>query len=187
MIRVGLVGLGGIAGIHILAYKQLENVKIVAACDSQGREAKSYPLIRDEEVAIYSDLTEMLDSEELDMIEAYNTAKSEMTKGKSAAKRTAAEEQVKAMTETIAPLYIKAMEYLKENAFDLEKECGYQEWDEATTARVNRYLDAVIRMEDPKIPTATTAAEPAQSEMPTPDEIRDPMMDMVAGNDGVPF
>jgi predicted dehydrogenase len=63
------VGLGGIAGIHILAYKRLENVKIVAACDSQGREAKSYPLIRDEGVAIYSDLTEMLDSEELDMID----------------------------------------------------------------------------------------------------------------------
>lgn len=133
------------------------------------------------------DGTAFFTDEELDMIEAYNTAKSEMTKGKSAAKRTAAEEQVKAMTETIAPLYIKAMEYLKENAFDLEKECGYQEWDEATTARVNRYLDAVIRMEDPKIPTATTVAEPAQSEAPASDEIHDPMMDMVAGSDGVPF
>ena len=69
MIRVGIVGLGGIAGIHLLAYRRIENVKIVAVCDALGAAARSYPLIEGEGIALYSDIREMLDAEELDVLD----------------------------------------------------------------------------------------------------------------------
>ena len=70
MVRVGIAGLGGIAGIHIAAYNRLDDVKIVAVCDSLGTEARSYPLIRDRaDIKLYSDAVAMLDAEELDVLD----------------------------------------------------------------------------------------------------------------------
>jgi hypothetical protein len=74
----------------------------------------------------------------------------------------------------IKALYQKAFDYLKENAFDLEKECGYQEWDEATALRVEKYLAAVVAMQDPKIAEVTPDA---QAEEPV--SFADPMMEMM--------
>ena len=77
-------------------------------------------------------------------------------------------------------------------AFDLEKECGFQEWDEATTARVNRYLAAVVAMQDPKVAVVgDTVAEPApMRESVAPDFTADPMgamMGTAATPEDLPF
>lgn len=68
-IRIGLVGLGGIAGIHIASYKRIESVELVAAADALGKEARSYPMIADSNVTVYSSYKEMIEKEELDAID----------------------------------------------------------------------------------------------------------------------
>ena len=69
MLRIGLVGLGGIAAVHICAYRRLEDVKIVAAVDSMGKGARSYPLIADSGVTLYDSIDDMLMCEELDAVD----------------------------------------------------------------------------------------------------------------------
>lgn len=69
MIRIGIVGLGGIAGIHISAYRRIGGIKIVAVCDALGTAARSYPLIEGEGITLYSDIQSMLDAEELDVLD----------------------------------------------------------------------------------------------------------------------
>ena len=39
---------------------------------------------------------------------------------------------------------------MKENAIDIVEECAYKEWDENTTNRVNKWIEAVLDMQDPK-------------------------------------
>jgi hypothetical protein len=108
------------------------------------------------------DGTPLFTDEELETIDAYATARNEVAKAKSETKKKAAMDQVQTMMNgPIRDLYQKAYDYLKENAFDLEKECGYQEWDEATAARVEKYLAAVVAMQDPKIPTVVAYTEAA--------------------------
>lgn len=106
----------------------------------------------------------LFNDEELELIDAFVTARAEVTKGKSAAKREAAAKQVEEMTPQIKELYKKATDYVRENAIDLSKECGYQEWDEATATRVQNWIDAVAKLQDPQNPVseaATTFDEPA--------------------------
>ena len=69
MIKVGLVGLGGVAGIHICAYDRIENATIVAAVDALGEAAKSYRLAKDRGAKLYTDFEKMLECEELDLID----------------------------------------------------------------------------------------------------------------------
>lgn len=134
------------------------------------------------------DGTPLFDEAELETIDAIASARTELTKAKTAAKKEAAQNTINELAPTIRTLYEKALNYLKEVAFDLESECGYQEWDEATTVRVNRYLDAVLKMRDPKI--ADTGSTPEFTD--TPVEVStDPvsaMMEATGGNlNDLPF
>lgn len=96
------------------------------------------------------DGTPMFSDEEVELIEAYDRALKDSLKAKTDAKKEAAKKMIDDLSPKIRPLYQKAVDYLKENAFDLEKEVGYQPWDEATTGRVNAWLDTVLQMKDPK-------------------------------------
>ena len=69
MVKVGLVGLGGVAGIHICAYDRIKNAKIVAVADALGESAKSYQLAKARGAKLYTDFKKMLESEELDAID----------------------------------------------------------------------------------------------------------------------
>ena len=69
MLKVALIGLGGIAAVHICAYKRLEGVQIVAAADAMGEGARSYPLIKDTAVRLYSDAKDMLEHEDIDIVD----------------------------------------------------------------------------------------------------------------------
>lgn len=122
------------------------------------------------------DGTPLFDEAELETIDAFVTARNEIVKAKAAAKKELAQQKVEELKPAMRELYQKAIDYLKENAFDLEKECGYQEWDEATTARVERYLDAVANMRDPKAGDnsqadlfETPSAAPAETAMVSDD------------------
>ena len=96
------------------------------------------------------DGTPLFEESELEIIDSYVTANAELAKAKTEAKKAAAQKSVEELYEPIKNLYKKAMDYLKENSLDLVEECAYKEWDEATTNRVNAWINTVVAMQDPK-------------------------------------
>ncbi len=64
MLKVGLIGVGGISGAHIPAWLNLEGVELVALCDVRPEQMEKYPDIRH-----YTDFDEMLKNEELDILD----------------------------------------------------------------------------------------------------------------------
>ena len=107
---------------------------------------------------IKTDGTQLFTDEELELIENFNNARNDVAKAKTEKKRAEAQALINENTPAIRELYVKAIEYLKANALDLVKECTYQPWDEATTARVQNWIEIVDAMEDP----ATVSSAPAQ-------------------------
>jgi len=64
MLRVGLVGVGGISGAHIPAWNKMEETQLVAICDVRPEQMEKYS-----DVAKYTDFDEMLEKEELDILD----------------------------------------------------------------------------------------------------------------------
>jgi hypothetical protein len=134
------------------------------------------------------DGTPLFEDAELETIDAFVTAKAEAAKAKTAAKKEAAMKTITDLTPAIKDLYKKSLDYLKENSFDLVEECGYKDWDEATTARVQRWIDNVVAMQNPK--TTASVAPTAVPTTPTVDVTEDPvatMMGMGGDDDALPF
>lgn len=64
MLKVGLVGVGGISGAHIPAWDEMEDTELVALCDIRSERMKKY-----ENKHHYTDFDEMLENEKLDIID----------------------------------------------------------------------------------------------------------------------
>lgn len=64
MLKVGLVGVGGISGAHIPAWENRKDAELVALCDIRAERLEQYPDKRH-----YSDFVEMLNNEKLDIID----------------------------------------------------------------------------------------------------------------------
>lgn len=64
MLKIGLVGVGGISGAHIPAWRNLEGVELVALCDIRTERLELYPDIKH-----YTDFDEMLANEKLDILD----------------------------------------------------------------------------------------------------------------------
>ncbi len=64
MLKVGLVGVGGISGAHIPAWDKMEDAELVALCDIRPERMDNYPDKRH-----YTDFDEMLANEELDILD----------------------------------------------------------------------------------------------------------------------
>lgn len=64
MLKVGLVGVGGISGAHIPAWEAMENVELTALCDVRTERLALYPDKRH-----YTDFEEMLKKEQLDILD----------------------------------------------------------------------------------------------------------------------
>lgn len=106
----------------------------------------------------------MFDDEQLDFISKYETAKSKLAESKAKLEKAKTAKQKSDLEGVIAkcekfiadnqealkPLYRIALNYLKENTFDIVDECGYHEWDAALTVRVNNWLTVVNAMKDPQ-------------------------------------
>lgn len=139
------------------------------------------------------DGTPLFEESELETIDAFVTAKAEMAKAKTAAKKEAAAKTVTDLTPAIKELYLKSMNYLKENSFDLVDECGYKDWDEATEKRVADWISLVVNMCNPAttsiaaVAPAENSVAPAKAES-TASEV-DAMMNMEGGDkiDELPF
>ena len=69
MIKIGIIGLGGISGAHLAAYRRYpEGAKIVAAADGKGKEAYSFGMLP-ADATLYIDYKEMIECEELDAVD----------------------------------------------------------------------------------------------------------------------
>lgn len=69
MIRVGLVGLGGVSKVHIDAYRELPDVTLVAAADITGEAAKSYGQLEGTGARLYTSLDDLLENEKIDVLD----------------------------------------------------------------------------------------------------------------------
>ena len=82
------------------------------------------------------------------------------------------------------------MDYLKENSLDLVEECGYTEWDEATTKRVTNWINTVATMQDPKVSTVNEVAETVVANV-TEDAPKvdptDPFAEVASEDENLPF
>ena len=75
--------------------------------------------------------------------------------------------------------------FIKENSFDIVKECGYNDWDEETTRRVMAWIENVSNMRDPKQAQVATPTSTFEAQVPTQEIPADPISDMMG--DGCPF
>ena len=64
MLKVGLVGVGGISGAHIPAWEEMKNAELVALCDIRPERMEKYSGKR-----CYTDFDEMLAKEEIDILD----------------------------------------------------------------------------------------------------------------------
>ena len=64
MLKVGLVGVGGISGAHIPAWQSMEDVELVALCDVRPEQMTRYP-----ELHQYTNMDDMLAKEQLDILD----------------------------------------------------------------------------------------------------------------------
>ncbi len=64
MLKVALVGVGGISGAHIPAWESMADTELVALCDIRPEQMEKYP-----EKRRYTDFDEMLEKEEIDILD----------------------------------------------------------------------------------------------------------------------
>ncbi len=64
MLKIALVGVGGISGAHIPAWDEMENAELVALCDIRPERMEKYESKRH-----YTDFDEMLNNEEIDILD----------------------------------------------------------------------------------------------------------------------
>lgn len=64
MLKVGVLGVGGISGAHIPTWLEMNETELVAMCDIRPEQMEKYP-----EVNHYVDFDEMLEKEELDILD----------------------------------------------------------------------------------------------------------------------
>lgn len=67
MIRIGIVGTGGMAGGHAEAFRRIRGCKLVAACDIHRKVARAFAR-RYGIAEVYTDIDEMLASSEIDAV-----------------------------------------------------------------------------------------------------------------------
>lgn len=64
MLKVGMVGIGGISGAHIPAWDAMEETHLTALCDIRPERLEAYP-----DKHLYTDFEEMLKGEQLDILD----------------------------------------------------------------------------------------------------------------------
>ena len=118
---------------------------------------------------IKTDGTQLFEDAELETIETFVSAKAALAKGKTPAQKEKATAQIEELKPTMRELYSKALAYMKENAIDIEKEVGFQEWSEPLTKRVNNWLKTVLNMQNPKTTfSVVTPVEQTTVQVETP-------------------
>ena len=64
MMKIALVGVGGISGAHIPAWNSMQDAELVALCDIRPEQMEKYP-----EQRHYTDFDQMLEAEQIDILD----------------------------------------------------------------------------------------------------------------------
>lgn len=64
MLKVAVVGVGGISGAHIPVWEEMEDAELIALCDIRPEQMEKY-----ENIKHYTDFEEMLNNEEIDILD----------------------------------------------------------------------------------------------------------------------
>lgn len=107
------------------------------------------------------DGTQLLTDEEYDVVTRYDELKSGIAKARTATDKAKKTEEAKSLVPEIKEIYKKVLDYLKENAPDLQEECGYKPWNEELTVRVNAWIEKVLRGENPAQSTTVSVSTAA--------------------------
>lgn len=131
------------------------------------------------------DGTPLFSDEEIEMIENYGKARQDIIKAKSEAKKAAAVKMVEDMNQDIRALYEKAINYLREVSINLVDECAFKPWDDETKARVDRWIENVLAMNDTQV---SSKKNEKNNPSPVTDmESPDPISSMMGDDDDLPF
>lgn len=114
------------------------------------------------------DGTPMFTDDELDSIMEYFDAKKVFSNPKSTQKKKDdAKKKCEGLVEQIKPLMQRALDVIKENALDLEKEFGYREPDAEKSERGAKWLRAVLSFNDPQTYVEQTQTKTLTEATPT--------------------
>lgn len=106
---------------------------------------------------IKTDGTPLLTDEEVELVDTYVTAINDSQNGKTEKKRKDGLAKIESVKSQIRPIYEKVIMYVKDNLkdatngepLDIQKYCGYQEWDDETKEFVNRFTEMTDACVDP--------------------------------------
>lgn len=162
---------GRTAPVNLLDYLfgPILNINVQAGPDGDIRrtnynlcdfESDPCPIIKTDGTPLFSD-------EEIEIIENYDRAKKDYLKIKNDAKKTQKAKDdklavVQSLVDGVKPLMQKAIDYVKENACDIEEVCGYHEWSDELKTRVQNWISKVVNMQDPKGAVVETFASATQ-------------------------
>ena len=68
MLKVGLIGIGGIGAVHAKAYNSLKN-KVTLTAIADFNEEKAKEIAKESGATVYRDAKEMLEREQLDLVD----------------------------------------------------------------------------------------------------------------------
>lgn len=132
-----------------------------------------YPIIKTDGTPLFSD-------EEIELIEKYNSLNLSIQKAKTQKVQNEKNAEKNAIKPEVAKLMSKAVEYMKANSFNIEDEVAFKEWSPTLAERVQKWIDAVAEMKDPRTigvtitePTTepATAVRHESSESDAPDDL----------------
>lgn len=129
-----------------------------------GPDDKAHPERKARETKYMGELTEdvvscvnpnggkLLSDEEQDVLDQYIFAMSKVWKSKNPEERNELKQRINENenTKKLGVIYKKVLEQIKEWCPNLIEELGYREWSDETTARVNKWINNVLNLRDPK-------------------------------------
>lgn len=99
------------------------------------------PIIMTDGKALFTD-------EEVETIEAYDSAKKEFLKAKTDKKREECKKKAMDAATAVKPLMQKAIDYVTENCLDLRVDCGFHEWSPELRERIMNWI-SIVNATDP--------------------------------------
>lgn len=140
----------------------------------------------------------LLNSEEQDVLDLYVMKLSKIWREKDPAVRASLEDSLRAdeVSSKLRTIYTKVLNDIKKVCPNLVEELGYKPWDEATSARVQKWIDVVLSGNNPatlsNAPEAAAAIDtngtPASSPATPTEETHDPLgVESSEVSDDLPF
>lgn len=128
-----------------------------------------YPIIKTDGSALFND-------EDIELIEKYNSLNIAIQKAKTQKVKDEKIAEKEVIKPEVAKLMGRAVDYMKENSFDIEEEVGFKEWSPVLVERVQKWIDAVSEMKDPRMPSnadTVTVSEPVLNNVQPSKDIPD--------------